>query len=84
MGEAMGEAVLEEVEAYITRIQNTVAKYIATRMIMELCEELERWMGERVSKRCWEKEGIDLAGFQAEADTVAEYKEGMEMLETEN
>ena len=53
-------------------------------MIMELCEELERWMGERVSKRWWEKEGIDLAGFQAEADKMEEYKEGMEMLETEN
>ena len=80
----MKEAGFKDVQTSINTGQNTVAKYIATRMIMELCEELERWMGERVSKRCWEKEGIDLAGFQAEADTVAEYKEGMEMLETEN
>ena len=34
---AMKEVGLEEVETYVLRHQNTVAQYIATRPIMELC-----------------------------------------------
>ena len=35
---AMAEADFEEIGVYVTRIQNTVAQYIATRPIMDLCE----------------------------------------------
>ena len=62
---AIREAGLEEVETYITQRQNTVAQYIATQPILELCEEAERRPGARVSKRWWEQEGINLAGAWA-------------------
>ena len=70
---AIREAGLEEVETYITRRQNTVAQYIATQPILELCEEAERRPGARVSKRWWEQEGINLAG--ARVVTAAETEE---------
>ena len=51
LGEAVRQAGLEEVETYITWIQNTVAQYIAMQPIMELGEEAERRMGVQVLKR---------------------------------
>ena len=42
-----------------------VTQYIATRTIMEFCEEVERRTGARVSKRWWEQEGINLVGAAA-------------------
>ena len=65
LGEAMREAGLEEVETYITQRQNTAAQYIATRPILDLCEEAERRPGAGVSKRWWEQVGINLAGARA-------------------
>ena len=47
----MQEAGLEEVEEYITRRQNTIAQYIVTRPILDLCEESVRRPGTWVSKR---------------------------------
>ena len=44
----------------ITRRQNTVAEYIATRPILDLCERATQRLGARVSRRWWEQEGIDL------------------------
>ena len=37
MVEAMAEVVIQEVETYVVRCQNTVANFIATRPIMDLC-----------------------------------------------
>ena len=51
--EAMREAGLEEVTEYITWRQNKVTCYIATRTIMDLCEEAVKRPGTRVSKRWW-------------------------------
>ena len=42
LGEATRETGLEDVETYITRIQNMVVQYIAMREILDLCEEVER------------------------------------------
>ena len=39
---AMVEAGFEEIGAYIMRGQNTVMQYIATRLIMDLCERSSR------------------------------------------
>ena len=50
LGEVMQEAGLEEVEQYVVRRQNTVAQYITTRLIMDLCEAAVRRPGKRVSK----------------------------------
>ena len=51
--EAMREEGMEEVEEYVLRRHNTVAQYIATRPIMDLCEEAVRRPGARVYKRWW-------------------------------
>ena len=41
LGVATTEVGLEEVETYVLRLQNTVAQYIATRPILELCLAVE-------------------------------------------
>ena len=66
LGDATREEVLEEVEKYITRINNTVVQYISTWPILELCEEAELRMGARASKKWREKEGINFIRAQAE------------------
>ena len=42
---AREEAGVLVVEEYIRRCQSTVAQYIATRSLLDLCEELERVPG---------------------------------------
>ena len=51
----------------ITRSQNTVSQYIATRTIIDLCERATRRPGARVSRRWWEQAGIDLEGARQQA-----------------
>ena len=51
--EAMGEAGFEGIRKSITMRQNMVAKYIATRKIMDICERSIQWTGSRVSWRWW-------------------------------
>ena len=46
----MQEVGLEEVEAYVMRRKNMVAQYIATRTIIDLCEEAVWRPRTRVSK----------------------------------
>ena len=45
----MEEAGFEEIRTYVTRTQNTVAQYIATRRILDLCEQSARRPGACVS-----------------------------------
>ena len=47
----MSEAGLQEVDTYISHINNTVTLYIKNMLIMELCLEEERCIGPRLSKR---------------------------------
>ena len=71
----MTEAGLQEVETYVSRRQNTVAQYISTRPITDLCLA-ENWRpGPRVAMRWWEQEGLDLDGVRT-ADREAEQTEG--------
>ena len=59
----------------VTSRQNTVAQYIATRPIMDLCERSTWRPGSKVSQRWWEQAGIDLERAkkrEAEAATVSE------------
>ena len=61
-------------EEYIRRRQNTVANYIATWSLLDLCEVSERVPEVRVGMRWWEQVGLDLEGAQeaeAEAEAVA-------------
>ena len=49
--DTMAEAGFQEVEAYVSCHQNTVAQYIATRSIMDLCLAEKRRPGTRVVMR---------------------------------
>ena len=59
----MAEAGLQEAETYVSRRQNTVAKYIVTRPIMNLCLAEKRNTGPRVVMRWCEQEVLDLEGM---------------------
>ena len=59
----MEEAGMQEVDTYVAHHYNTVAKFIATRTIMDLCIEAARRSGARISKRWWENEGLYLEGI---------------------
>ena len=59
----------------VTRTQNTVAQYIATLPIMDLCERATRRPGVRVSWQWWEQDGIYLEGTkkrEAEKTAISE------------
>ena len=58
--DAMAGTGLQEVETYVSRCQNTVAQYIETRHIMDLCLVEKQRPGPRVAMRWWEQEGLDL------------------------
>ena len=51
---------LQEVDTYVSRLQNTVAKYIATSPIMDLCLAAKQRLGPRVATQWWDQEGLDL------------------------
>ena len=65
--DAMAKAGLQEVETYVSCLQNTVVQYIATKPIMELCLAVKRRPGTRVEMRWWEQEGLDLEGMRTAA-----------------
>ena len=55
METAMEEAGFDEMVAYALKRNNTVAQYIATRPILDLCEETVRRPGVWVARRWWEQ-----------------------------
>ena len=56
---AMKEAGLTDVRTSINRRQNTVAQYIATRPLLDLCDGEKQREGARVTLRWWDQSGID-------------------------
>ena len=56
----MTNTVLREVETYVSCRQNTVAQFIATKPIMDLCLAAERIPGSWVSRQWWDQDGVDL------------------------
>ena len=78
----MPEEGFEGIRKSITRRKNTVAQYIATRPILDLCVRSARRPGARVSRWWWEQAGIDLEGIYnraAEATTVLESESEVEL-----
>ena len=69
---AMEEEGFEEIGVYIKKRQNTAAKYIATRTILDLCERFFRRPGARVSQRWWYHEGTELEGSKYRATAVSD------------
>ena len=55
----MKEAGLIDIRSSIQRRQNTVAQYIATRPLLDICEGARQIEGARVTFRWWENSGID-------------------------
>ena len=47
-------------ETYVSHRYNTVANFIATRPVMDLCLEAERIPGEQVYQRWREQDNLDL------------------------
>ena len=75
------EAGFDTMETYIWRRHNTVAQYIATLLLLDLCKAAERNQGARVEIQWWEQAEIDLSGErETEVEAEAAY-EGMDGLE---
>ena len=72
--EALGEAGFEGIRKSVTRRQNTVAQYIATQPIMDLCERTTWWPVSGVSRRWWEQAGIDLEGAKKRRRRQQQYR----------
>ena len=49
-----------EVETYVSRHQNTITQFIATRPIMELCLASERSLWSRLTKWWWDQYVLDV------------------------
>ena len=71
----MEEAGFEEIGVYIKKRQNTVARYILTQPIMDICEQSVRRPGSWVYRRWCEQEKIDLE-VEMERATAASDREG--------
>ena len=63
----MEDAGLQEVESYVSHRQNTVAKFIATKPIIDLCLAAEWRSGPRVFKRWWEQGDLGVEGIRTAA-----------------
>ena len=55
----MKEEVLTDVRTSINRRQKTVAQYIATQPLLDLCEGAKQREGARVRLSWWDQAGID-------------------------
>ena len=60
-------------EKYTLHHQNTIAQYIATCPILELCLEAEQRPGFWVARRWWEHGVLELKGVRAAASAVEEH-----------
>ena len=58
----MEEAGFEDMGDYVLKMHNTVSQYIATRPIIDLCEETVWRSGTWVDRRWWEQEGLYIVG----------------------
>ena len=64
------------------KLWNTVAQYIATRPLLDLCEGINQIGWERVSRRWWDQKGVDweknkarVAETESESETDTEEEE---------
>ena len=65
-------------EEYVRWRHNTVAQYIATQSLLDLCEGSERAPGGLVRMRWWEQAEIYLADVREEVAAGAEEEGGEE------
>ena len=75
MASAMEEAGFENIWFYIQKIQNTVAQYIATQLILHLCERSVWRLVAWVSWRWWYQLGLNLRRSRERAAAVMDSEE---------
>ena len=78
---AMKEAGLTDIRASIQRRQNTVAQYISTRPLLDLCKGVRPREGARVTLRWWGQSGINWEKSKAkgtETETTSGSESGTE------
>ena len=63
-------------DTYVSCRQNTVAQYIATRLIVDLCMASKRSIGLRVEMWWWEQEGLYLKGVRTAAQEADQMEGG--------
>ena len=73
----MEEAGLTDIRTSIQRRQNTVAQYISTRLLLDLCKGARPREGVRVTLRWWEQSGFDWGKAKAKG-TETESTSGSE------
>ena len=71
----MKEARIVQIRTSILLRQNTVAQYITTWPILDLCEKVERRPGAQVPILWWEQTGIDCKGDREKAEATEEATE---------
>ena len=71
----MNEAGIIRIRTSILLRQNTVAQFIATRPILDLCEKSKRRPGARVPRRWWEQTRIDWKGARERVEAAVETAE---------
>ena len=67
---------LQEVDTYVSRRQNTAAKFIVTKTIMDLCLMAERRLGSRATKQWWEQDVLDVEDMCTAAWEAERTEEG--------
>ena len=76
----MAESGLQEVDTYVSRLNNTVAQFTMTSPIVDLCLSVKQRPGTRVTMRWWEQDGLDLERLWTEA-REAEKTKGDEQMD---
>ena len=61
----------------LTEVQNTVAQYIATQPILDLCERSARRLGAWVYRRWWKHAGLYLEGAKKRAEEESKIEEAI-------
>ena len=67
---AMKEAGLTDIRTLILKRQNTVAQYVATRPLLDLCEGARAREGAKVPLRWWDQAGIDWETAKAKVNNT--------------
>ena len=76
----MKESGFTDVRTSINRRHNTVAQYIATRPLLDLCEGATQRGGARVTMKWWEQKEIDWEKAKARgAETASESESEIDM-----
>ena len=72
----MKEAGILRIRTSILQKQNIFAQFIATWLLLDLCEKANRQPGARIARRWWEQTGVDWKGARERAEAVEAVEPG--------